>query len=84
MRKYVTSGLPTPLLTSAEALNCMFHHVFHVLYLAAGCEAFVSLADVEEGWRAVTGPCALSVSAPPSVNVAIDRRDVELHMEPCA
>lgn len=74
MRKYVTSSLPTPLLTSTEALNCTFHHVFHVLYLAAGCEAFVTLADVEEGWRGATGGSMCAISAPRSINEAISRR----------
>lgn len=61
----------------------MFHHVFHVLYLAAGCKAFVSLAHVEEGWRVATGPCALALrQKPQSANVAIDHRAVELLIEP--
>lgn len=47
-RKYVTSSVAPPQLADTEAVNCAFHHVFHVLYLAAGCEPFVVLSNVEE------------------------------------
>ena len=48
--------------------------MFHVLYLAAGCDAFVKPADVEEGWCGSMGWSMFSVSAPWSNNVSISHR----------